>query len=232
MLGLYVQTSKSCSKQHQLPTTRYLRSEHKAQVLLRRVCNNILISVFKRKGTCLSLFATNIYEATSFNTPLNANIFLLSIKNYINLQRGGVSQLWFRTILILSVVTPYTLVKHAWHDDYVTESFNKACPGFRDVCAAMRNSRNTYRTIQRSSVIVTVIRVTIGYSDSFCSPKKDLFILKIFWCCECQCNRRLLYSLRDSVLHSVRGDWGEGKDRRDAGSLLTWRRPPLGCCHI
>ena len=31
-----------------------------------------------------------------------------------------------------------------------------------------------------SSVIVTTVRVTIGYSDSFLLPKKDLTILKIF----------------------------------------------------
>ena len=41
--------------------------------------------------------------------------------------------------------------------------------------------------IQRSAVIVTAVRVIIGYSERFLLPKKDLLILKIFGYCDSRC---------------------------------------------
>ena len=39
---------------------------------------------------------------------------------------------------------------------------------------------------RRSVVIVTAVRVTIGYDDTFLLPKKDFPILKIFEYCASQ----------------------------------------------
>ena len=49
--------------------------------------------------------------------------------------------------------------------------------------ACILNSAAVWKTVQRSAVIVTAVRVTISYSG-FLLPKKDLLILKIFGYCD------------------------------------------------